>query len=136
MDTDGAGLKANPISIPIRYRFVRPERGVAFDGDGLGVLLPRETAVVQTRFAPQKSDLNTAQPVLQTSSGQWLGLTLTYRGIQPLLVPSVTQATFPPLAVGDETQVLISLRANPTAAAKFEVQAPRVRVLLVEAFGA
>ena len=32
--------------------------------------------------------------------------------------------------------MLISLRANPKEAAKFEVQAPRVRDLLMEAFGA
>jgi len=126
----------NPSSIPIRYGFVRPGRGVCFDGDGLGILLPREVAAVQARFAPQRADSNTAQPVLQTSSGQRLSLTMSCHGIRPLLVPSVTRIALPPLAVGDETYVLISLRANPKEAAKFEVQAPRVRDLLMEAFGA
>ena len=111
----------NPSTIAVRYGFVKPGRGVSFDGDGLGVLLPRETAVVSVRLAPSRPDENERSPVLQSSTGQRLGVSLTCTGIEPLLTPSATRIALPPLAVGDEASVPISLRAGPREAAKFEV---------------
>jgi len=56
-------------------------------------------------------------------------------GIAPLLSLSATRIAVPPLSIGEEVEIAITIAAGKKASAKFEVQAPAIAQLLGESFG-